>query len=100
MTPTSFEFRLTMPGDPRLVGAVRQLTAQAAGYARLSAEVGQQLAEEVERATESAIQATQADDAPIEFEFTGDQREVSVRISCAAAGGSPHTRHIRQRIPA
>src|SRR5215218_10347784 len=38
MTPTSFAFTLTMPGDPRLVAAVRHIAVQAAGYAQLTAE--------------------------------------------------------------
>jgi hypothetical protein len=35
MTPTSFEFTLILPGDARLVDAVKGLTAHAAGYAQL-----------------------------------------------------------------
>ena len=50
MTPTSFAFTLTMPGDERFVGAIRQLAAQAASYAQLPAEAGEVLAGHVEQA--------------------------------------------------
>lgn len=109
-----------MPGDSRLVGAIRQLAAHAAGYAQLSTDASEDLALQVERATEAAIAATQVQDAPIEFRFSGDDTAVKVLISCEAAesadppdpisnngvsvdwtaDGSRHTCHIRQRIPA
>ena len=54
MTPTSFAFQLTMPGDERFVGAIRLLAAQAASYAKLSAEAGEALAGVVERTTQAA----------------------------------------------
>ena len=44
MTPTAFEFTVTMPGDVRLVEAIRQLAAQAAGYAQLTADASAALA--------------------------------------------------------
>jgi hypothetical protein len=120
MTPTAFDFTLTMPGDERLVGAVRQLAAHAAGYARLSTGASQGLATEVERAATTAIAATDAQDAEIEVRFSGDETALKVQISCEAttsaptphstsqngmsvdwtSAGSRHTCHIRQRIPA
>jgi hypothetical protein len=60
MTPTDFTFLLTMPGDARLIGAVRQLATQAAGYAQLTPDAAEGLAGHVERATQAAI-ATNAD---------------------------------------
>ena len=100
MTPTSFDFTLTMPGDTRLVDAVRQLANHAATYAQLGAEAAAKLATDVQRATEEAIVATQSQDAPIVLRFTGDPSEVSVKISCDAAGGSRHLGHIRQPLSA
>jgi hypothetical protein len=120
MTPTAFEFTLTMPGDERLVGAIRQLAAQAAGYAQLSTGASQGLATEVERAATAAIASTDAQDAEIEVRFSGDETALKVQISCEAiasaptprstsnngmsvdwtSDGSRHTCHIRQRIPA
>lgn len=98
MSPTDFEFTLTIPGDPRLVGAVRLLVAQAAGYGQLSAEGGEQLVSQVEDAAAAAFEAGGAVSAPITFQFVGNASEVGVIISCEAADGSPYTRHIRQRI--
>ncbi|HXG88593.1 MAG TPA: hypothetical protein VNJ02_09685 [Vicinamibacterales bacterium] len=100
MTPTSFDFTLTMPGDTRLVDAVRQLAKHAATYAQLGAEAAAKLATDVQRATEEAIAATKAQDAPLVFRFSGDQTEVSVKISCDAPGGSPHLGHVRQPLTA
>ena len=120
MTPTSFQFSITMPGDDRFVGAVRLLAAHAAGYAQLTAEAGAALAHHVERATEAAVEAAKSKNAPIELRFSGDEGTVNIHITCEAAGsarpprsshgegvsvdwsanGSRHTCHIRQRIPA
>jgi hypothetical protein len=120
MTPTSFEFTVTMPGDARFVGAVRQLAAHAAGYAQLTAEAGAVLAGHVERAAEAAVEVCQTRHAPIELRFSGDDTAINVHIVCDAGhgstaprssrgegvtvewttNGSRHRCHIRQRSPA
>lgn len=120
MTPTSFDFTVTMPGDARLAGAIRQLAAHAAGYAQLAPEAKQHLAGHVASATEAAIAAAMADHAPIEFRFSGGEDEIEVVISCPAdpsappppsmvngqvsvqwsAAGTRHVCHIRQQLPA
>ena len=82
MTPTSFAFTLTMPGDERFVGAIRLLAAQAASYAQLPADAGEALAGQVQQATEAAIAATGSAAAPIEFTFSGDDARVTVEIGC------------------
>ena len=119
MTPTDFTFLLTMPGDARLIGAVRQLAAQAAGYAQLTPDAAEGLAGHVERATEAAIAATKAPPAPIELRFTGDTSAIDVVISSEgsvapalprssaiggvmiewSADGSRLICHIRQPLP-
>jgi hypothetical protein len=119
MTPTSFEFTLTMPGDVRLVGAVRQLTAHAAGYAQLSPEAGAALTDHVERAAEAAVEACLTRHAPIELRFSAEDGVINVHIACDAAqtsspprstrekgvtvdwskNGSRHLCHIQQRSP-
>ena len=53
MTPTSFEFTLTLPGDARLVDAVKGLTAHAAGYALLGDSAREGLAGQVAAATQA-----------------------------------------------
>jgi hypothetical protein len=119
MTPTSFAFTLTMPGDVRLVGAIRQLTAHAAGYAQLSAEAGAALTGHVGRAAEAAVKACLNSHASIELRFSADAGVINVHIACDAAetsspprstkdgdvtvdwskNGSRHLCHIRQRSP-
>ena len=90
MKPRSFEFTVTMPGDTRLVGAIRGLTTHAAGYARLSAAAGQDLAVHVQRATETAIDTAPGEHPPIDFRFTGDADTLTVVISYEA--GAPAAR--------
>ena len=120
MTPTDFEFTVILPGDARLVAAVRQLAIQAAGYAQLSAAVAERLAGYVEQATHEAIAATRVQTAQIDVRFSADASAVAVRISCEAApsarppesitndgltvhwktAGAQHICQIRQPIPA
>ena len=40
MSPESFNFTVTVPGDARLVGVVRDLCTHAVGYARLPEAAG------------------------------------------------------------
>ena len=82
MTPTSFTFTLTMPGDDRFVGAIRLLAAQAASYAQLPPEAGEALAGHVQQATEAAIAASGSASIPLEFTFSGDEAHLHVRIDC------------------
>jgi hypothetical protein len=119
MDPTSFEFTMTMPGDPRLVATARDLAAHAAGYVRLGDQAAAALADAVEGAARAAIDATRVNDAPIEFRFARDGAELTVTIgsevvagasvpaSAAAAGlavewtreGLRQTCRIRQDVP-
>ena len=77
-----------MPGDERFVGAIRLLAAQTASYANLSAEAGEALAGEVERATAALIQSTGSRELPIDFAFSGDPDRVSIQLACNAAGAA------------
>jgi len=119
MTPNAFEFTVTLPGDSRFLGAVRQLATQTADYAQLPPETGAELAGEVERAASTAMAAEVAG-APIEIVFSGTDKAVTVTLSCASTVATPgprasspegisvewtnnrgrHVCHIRQRIPA
>lgn len=111
---------MTLPGDSRLVDAVRRLTAHAAGYALLGDLAREELAGQVAAATEAAMAAAPGASAPINVRFTGDEASITVVISCeagaslprpasASAGsvtvawateGSRHVCHIRHRISA
>lgn len=119
MTPNSFEFTVTLPGDVRFLSAVRQLADQTAEYAQLGqGDSGAELAAEVERAAGAAF--GQAAGGPVEIVFSGTDTAVSVTISCASSVEAPQATsstadgisvewtnvrgrrvcHIRQRIPA
>jgi hypothetical protein len=120
MSPTSFVFTLTMPGDARLVGAIRLLAVQAATYAQLPDAKGSALASQAERAAETAIAASRSPNGPIDFRFSGDEKTVTIAVSFDAvpsaqlprsasadgvsvdwsAEGSRQTCHIRQPMPA
>lgn len=89
MTPTSFEFTVTMPGDERLSGAIKQLATHAAGYAQLATEAAEGLAGHVAQATADAIACCAAERAPIEFRFSGGDEALLVVISCEAAASAP-----------
>jgi hypothetical protein len=82
MTPTEFDFTVTMPGDSRLVGAIRQLTAHAAGYAQLATDAGEAFADHVQDATEAAIAASNVQGALIRYRFTADPEAIVVVFSC------------------
>jgi hypothetical protein len=98
MTPQSFEFRLSMPGDARLVGAVRDLTTHAAAYARFPAEALQQVVELVAGATAAVIAGLDANDANIDYEYAAGDGVITVTIGYSAAG-TRQTRQIQQRVP-
>lgn len=84
MTPTEFDFTITIPADKRLVAAIRHLTTHAAGYAQLDAQAGERLAGHVERATASAIAASPAPAPNIEYRFTADPEALVVMFACEA----------------
>src|SRR5688500_6046987 len=88
MTPTAFEFTVTMRGDVRLVGAIRQLAEHAAGYVKLSADAGAGLATAVELAATAAIASAEVPPAEIEVRFSGAEDAVKVQISCDAAAAA------------
>ncbi|MGE0043563.1 MAG: hypothetical protein AB7H88_07690 [Vicinamibacterales bacterium] len=120
MDATSFEFTMTMPGDPRLVATARDLASHAAGYARLGEREAATLADAVGGAATAAIEATRVKDAPIEFRFAREADTLAVTIACEVAAGAPvpvsssstglavrwaqdgnrQTCHIRQDVPA
>lgn len=120
MTPTQFEFLVTVPGEARLVEVVRQLTAHAAGYAQLPDDTTQRLATTVAEAATKAAGFTRTPGAPVLIRFTGTGQRLEVVISCegartltptpATSPGEPtvawqhdgvrHTCHVTQPLPA
>ncbi len=88
MNSSSFRFTMTMPGDARLVGAVRALTAHAAKYAKLADKAAAELAEQVAEAAAISIEAIRLKDAPIEFQFARDGERLEVQIVCDVDGSN------------
>jgi hypothetical protein len=87
MDPTSFRFFLTMPGDSRLVGVIREVSTHAGSYAKLSTDETGAFVERVADATASAIAATGVQDAPIEFRFFRSAGVLRVTISWRSGNG-------------
>lgn len=80
MDHRTFEFTLSLPGDPRLVDAVRDLTTHAATYAKLEAPAAEGLATQVVEATRAAIAASGAIDAPVDVRFVREDGHLRVSI--------------------
>jgi hypothetical protein len=88
MDASSFRFTMTMPGDARLVGAVRDLTAHAAKYAKLTEAAAAELADQVAGAAAISIEAIRVKDAPIELQFARDGERLEVMIACDVDGSN------------
>jgi hypothetical protein len=78
MSPESFSFTVTVPGDPRLVGVVRDLCAHAAGYAKLSESAGTALCDRVTAAATRFAGDWPDAQCPLEFTCGGGELRVSV----------------------
>ena len=79
MSPESFNFTVTLPGDDRLVGVVRDLCAHAVGYARLPEDAG---ASFCNRVAEAALQAVASrPDAPCSLVFDCASGELRVTVA-------------------
>ena len=83
MDATSFEFSMRMPGDRRLLLAVRDLAAYAANYALLGQPAASNLADEV-AASVAAIASTHRVDAPLALAFRRHATGFDVTIRCEA----------------
>jgi hypothetical protein len=80
MNASSFHFTMTLPGDRRLVGAIRDLTVHAAKYAQLPDEAAAGLTEQVVSAATAVIEATERQGLPIECRFVCDEGRLEVRL--------------------
>lgn len=98
MDTTSFRFLLTMPGDPRLVSIIRELTTQAATYAKLETGDTSALAQRVTDAAEAAM-ATGIHNAPLEVRFVRNADAIRVTITWRA-NGTEERREVEHRISA
>ena len=79
MSPESFNFTVTLPGDHRLVGVVRDLCAHAVGYAKLPEDAG---ASFCNRVADAALQAVASrPDAPCALVFDCTEGELRVAVA-------------------
>jgi hypothetical protein len=91
MDATSFQFTMTIPGDERLVGAVRELTMHAAKYAQLSDRDTRTLVDDVMSAAAASASAAGGADNAVEFKFlrTADRLDVAIEWE-GRAPAAPH----------
>jgi hypothetical protein len=80
MDATSFQFTMTIPGDERLVGAVRDLTMHAAKYAQLSDDDVRTLVDDVLSAAAVSAPAAGSVNGMVVFRFdrTADRLDVTI----------------------
>ena len=78
MSPESFNFTVTVPGDARLVGVVRDLCAHAVGYAKMPEVAGAALCERVAAAAAEAVASNPDVACPLDFTCAGGELRVTV----------------------
>jgi hypothetical protein len=78
VSPESFNFTVTVPGDAQLVGVVRDLCAHAVGYAKLPEAAGAALCERVAAAAADAVATNPHAACPLEFTCADGELRVSV----------------------
>ena len=78
MSPESFNFTVTVPGDARLVGVVRDLCAHAVGYAKLPEAAGASLCERVAAAAADCVATRPHAECALEFTCAEGELRVSV----------------------
>jgi hypothetical protein len=78
VSPESFNFTVTVPGDARLVGVVRDLCTHAVGYAKLPAAEGAALCDRVATAAAEAVAQTPESSCPLVFACADGELRVTV----------------------
>jgi hypothetical protein len=78
VSPESFNFTVTVPGDARLVGVVRDLCAHAVGYARLPEAAGAALCERVAAAAADSVATNPHAACALEFTCADGELRVSI----------------------
>jgi hypothetical protein len=91
MDSTTFEFSLRMPGDPRLVDAVRDLAVHAAAYMKLASPAAEALAAHVAAATRAAVEATPAGSVDVRFTRRVGTFTVSIGLDTAQTAAWPQS---------
>ena len=78
MSPESFNFTVTLPGDHRLVGVVRDLCAHAVGYAKLPADAGASFCDRVADTALRAVAGSPGTPCALVFDCTEGELRVTV----------------------
>jgi hypothetical protein len=78
VSPESFNFKVTVPGDDRLVGVVRDLCAHTASYAQLAESAGKAFCDRVVVAATEAVEKGAGAPCPMAFDCSGGELRVTV----------------------
>jgi hypothetical protein len=78
VSPESFNFTVTLPGDDRLVGVVRDLCAHAVGYAQMPEAAGAAFCTRVADAAVQAVASRPGHACPLVFDCTNGELRVTV----------------------
>jgi hypothetical protein len=78
VSPESFNFTVTLPGDHRLIGVVRDLCVHAVGYARLSPDAGASFCDRVADAARQAVADQPDASCRLVFDCTKGELRVTV----------------------
>lgn len=78
MSPQSFHITVTVPGDPRLIGVVRDLCAHAVGYAKVAEAAGASLCERAAQAARRAAADRPGVPCALAIECAGGELRVTV----------------------
>jgi hypothetical protein len=78
VSPESFNFTVTLPGDHRLGGVVRDLCAHAVGYARLPEDAGASFCDRVADVALQAVASRPEAPCSLIFDCTGGELRVTV----------------------
>lgn len=78
MSPESFNFKVTVPADDRLLGVVRDLCAHAASYAKLADAVGPAFCDRVVAAATEAVEVGAGAPCPMAFDCADGVLRVTV----------------------
>ncbi|MCC7033025.1 MAG: hypothetical protein IT179_09360 [Acidobacteria bacterium] len=78
MSPESFNFKVTVPADDRLVGVVRDLCAHAASYAKLAEADGDAFCDRVAAAAIDAVERSAGAPCATVFDCEGGMLRVTI----------------------
>ena len=78
MSPESFNFTVTLPGDERIVGVARDLCAHAVDYAKMPEAAGASFCDRVADAAVQAVANRPGVPCPLVFDCAGGELRVTV----------------------